>query len=472
LTSERSTRERQAAGLIAALTVARLVVAAKLPLVDDEAYYWAWSTRLAAGYYDHPPAVAWVIAAGTAVFGKTALGVRGAGIVLTALGSVALLPLVESPLLLAAILGAMPLFALGGLLATPDVPLLAGWMVAVAGLGRGALDGRLRWAVLAGLGGGLALMGKYTGAGLWPLAAVALVAGAPRGARGSTLGRLAIAVGVMGLVALPNLAWEHDHGWVSVLFQLHHGLAATAAPGLRGGLEFLGAQLGLASPVIFVAGLVAAWRLLRPGLLRTGPVALLALATSVPVLGFFTFAATRSRPEVNWAAPAFVGFALLLAGPMGSPPSPRSSRAAWVGVGIAAALSVIVTAHAFHPFLRIPKDPVGRLGEGAQMADSVRAWGVERVWTTRYQEAALLLWYNDGLQVTTVPDVDRTDQFDVWRDGDTPWTPQLFVRPYRSGGPTVIDDTCTRGSPNVVSEHWDDGSVKARWQVYEVRDCE
>lgn len=31
------------------------------PIIDDEAYYWMWSQRLAAGYFDHPPMIAiWV----------------------------------------------------------------------------------------------------------------------------------------------------------------------------------------------------------------------------------------------------------------------------------------------------------------------------------------------------------------------------------------------------------------------------
>ncbi len=461
---------RAATILVIGVTLLRLVVAASLPLVEDEAYYWTWSTRLGAGYYDHPPAIAWIIAAGTALFGKTALGVRGCGILLAGLASIALLPLVESPLLLAAILGSMPLFSLGGVLATPDVPLLTGWMLAVAGMGRLLVDGRWRWAVLAGLGGGLAMLGKYTGAGFWPLAVVGVLAGSrTRGGAWSThrLATVGLAA-TLGLVALaPNLLWESAHDWVSVRFQLHHGLAATTPPGLAGGLEFLGAQLGLASPVLFLAGFPAVMHHARA---RT-PVGVLALCTSVPVLGFFTFAATRSRPEVNWAAPAFVGFALILAGPIGSSAAPRIRRAAWIGVGIASALTAMITVHAFHPFLRIPNDPVARLGRGAQMADSVRGWGATTIWTTRYQEAALLLWYDEGVSVTTVPGVDREDQFDLWRQGEPAFTPRLFVRPYRSGEATVIDDRCTRGGPNVVAEHDDGGEITARWQVYEVMSC-
>ena len=54
----------------------RGVMAALLPLSADEAYYWLWSKHLAAGYFDHPPAIAWLIRAGTVLFGDTPFGVR------------------------------------------------------------------------------------------------------------------------------------------------------------------------------------------------------------------------------------------------------------------------------------------------------------------------------------------------------------------------------------------------------------
>ena len=45
----------------------RLVAAAYTPLTFDEAYYWTWSKNLAGGFYDHPPAVAMVVHAGTLI---------------------------------------------------------------------------------------------------------------------------------------------------------------------------------------------------------------------------------------------------------------------------------------------------------------------------------------------------------------------------------------------------------------------
>src|SRR5829696_9222630 len=57
-------------------TLTRLVVAALTPLFPDETYYWEFSRRLAGGYFDHPPAIAWLVHVGTAIFGDTPLGVR------------------------------------------------------------------------------------------------------------------------------------------------------------------------------------------------------------------------------------------------------------------------------------------------------------------------------------------------------------------------------------------------------------
>ena len=54
----------------------RLALAAWLPLFPDETYYWEWSRHLAPGYFDHPPAIAWVIRGGTVLLGDTPLGVR------------------------------------------------------------------------------------------------------------------------------------------------------------------------------------------------------------------------------------------------------------------------------------------------------------------------------------------------------------------------------------------------------------
>jgi 4-amino-4-deoxy-L-arabinose transferase-like glycosyltransferase len=429
----------------------RLFLAARLPLVEDEAYYWLWSRNLAWGYFDHPPAIAGLIAAGCALFGKTELGVRGIGVALTVLCTVPLLRFARDPLRAAFLAGGIPLFALGGVLATPDIPLLAGWSLGLAS----ALGGR--WTV-AGLAIGFAALGKYTAWGFWPLVLVAC----PREWKGIARGVL-----VSLLITAPNLWWLGENEWVSVAFQLGHGL--DRPPG--GALNFFGAQVGLAGPITFLA--FAGWafaerhRLLRWAHRRderADRTDLLLWFTTVPVLGFFTWAATRGSGEANWAAPAWVGVVVALSRAEGF-----LGRLAWIGAGTGLALSGLVMAHAFSPLVVLKKDPTARLGLGRDLAASVQAWGVEPVYTSRYQEAAVISWYA-GIEAVALPGVDRRDQFDLW---PTPWAERaLFVRQRRSGLDAVVDRFCSdRGGENVVTEFNADGSVIDRWQVYEVSGC-
>ena len=429
----------------------RLAVAGTLALVDDEAYYWTWSQNLAAGYFDHPPAIAWFISGGTTLMGKSFLGVRLVGVLAGVAAATLLLPWAKDPLRYAFLTASIPLYALGGVLATPDVPLLFGWCVGLAGaLGK-------RW-WLAGLGIGIAGLGKYTGWGLWPL----LVAAAPMEV-GAMLPGMLITLAVLA----PNLWWNAQTNWASLGFQVGHGLHRTPA----GALNFLGAQVALAGPGLFLAG--AAWamgqgrRLLASTFSATddeGRTDRILWFTSVPVVVFFTLAATRGSGEANWAAPAYIALAVALARQSG-----RLERFSWVAAGIGLFLSILLTAHAYSPILHFRADPTARLGLGQDLARSVQAWGVEPVYTSRYQEASILAYYG-GIEAYALPGVDRPDQYDLW---PIRWSDKaLFVRTFKSGPSATVDRFCSeRTGANVVTEANADGSPIERWQVYEVGDC-
>ena len=55
---------KAALAVVAGAAILRLVMAAFIPLIPDEVYYWEWSRHLAGGYFDHPPAIAWLVRAG------------------------------------------------------------------------------------------------------------------------------------------------------------------------------------------------------------------------------------------------------------------------------------------------------------------------------------------------------------------------------------------------------------------------
>src|SRR5215475_638940 len=67
---------------VCAVTVYRLWYSTHLELVGDEAYYWLWSRHLDVCYLDKGPVIAWIIAAGTALFGQTVFGVRFFAVIL------------------------------------------------------------------------------------------------------------------------------------------------------------------------------------------------------------------------------------------------------------------------------------------------------------------------------------------------------------------------------------------------------
>ena len=453
MTGSVSTQLRGAWGLLAALIVlliVRLALASRLGLVADEAYYWTWSRALAAGYFDHPPGVAWCIAASERLFGATPLGVRGASIVAGVAALAVLLPHARDRGLLVLLLGGMPILALGGLFATPDVPLVLGWSMALAGaLGQ-------RW-WLAGVGVGIAALGKLTGWGFWPL----LVLARPREVRSMVPAMLLSVV-----IAAPNLVWLADHAGVSVGFQLRHGLGGgtSAVPGWAGLAGFLGAQAGLATPVL--AGAAVAWVVTAD---REDRETRILLAMFLGPLAFFALAATRAHGEANWAVVGWVAAAVGLARASG-----RVHRAAWVGGGIAALLSGAVLVHALHPVVALPRDPTARLGEGRLLAQSVEAWGRPVVYTERYQEAAMLRYY-EGLEAWALPGVGRPDQFDLWAvsAGGVPAADEaLFVRPWRSGAALPTDSFCERsGERHEVVEFGPNGDVSGRWDVVEVYGC-
>ncbi len=431
-------------GLVALL---RLLVAALPGLAPDEAYYWTWSQQLDWGYFDHPPGIAWLIRGSTALLGHSELGVRAITVLLGVAAAALMGASTRRPWIVAMSLASLPLFALGGLLATPDIPLLFGWALCLVGLVRGG-----RWWLLAGLGAGVAILGKHTGLLLLPL--MLLARPGELRTRWPWLG-----LGVTAVVLLPHLIWLAGHDWVTLRYQAGHGLGGGDAdlPGLGGLMIYLGAQVGLVSPLLFLC-FVAYWAV---GWLDRGIVRLWWML-SFPVFAFFALASTLAPSEPNWPAPAYLAAAAGLAHM-----STRWRRIAWVGIGFAAVGSALLTVHAVHPIWRIPKDPTLQLVGGEVLGQAVQAWGVEPVYTNRYQEASWIRFYG-GVHAEVLPGEGRPNQYDLWSPHPQPER-ALFVRRWRTSPPHKLDPYWTeREGPNTVVAPDRLLRQAGRWQVYEL----
>jgi hypothetical protein len=399
-----------AALLLASLLAARVAVAIMAPLSADEAYYWLWSKHLDFGYFDHPPAIAWLIKAGTLLFGDTALGVRAMGLVLSVLVSWLVF---ESALSIlrdrskawtAALLFNLTLMInVEMLAATPDMPSIATSALFLFCLVRLQQDGNPRWWLAAGGAAGLGMLAKYS-AGFLGLGALLWLVADVRARRWLSTPWPWLGGALALVIFLPNLLWQAAHQWET--FQFQFGRTAPNGPlTARFVLEFLGAQFGLASPFVFVLGIAG---LLRA---RRGKDNFLLAALTLPAIVYFFLHALHDRVQGNWPCFLFPVLAILAADAFVLPAS-ESAQSRWrrwssrLAMPLAGLLLLLVYVQVLTGLVPLGKsDPLGRLlGEGFRpVADSlpgaVRTDGAGAVLTTDYETTAWLRFYEPGLKV-------------------------------------------------------------------------
>ncbi len=411
--------------VLALLTLWRLYLASTLQLHPDEAYYWLWSRRLDAGYFDHAPMVAYFIAA-TDWLGAGELGVRASGVLTPLLISGVLWQLgrqIYGSTAVAAggvlLFNALPPATLGLIVLTPDVPLLLFWALALGALGQLARTQQPRWWYALGAAGGLALLSKYTATLLAPCVLLWLLVTPQRRWLQTPHPYLAALLAL--LLFAPVLLWNAQHDWISLRFQFRHGLGEAQHSVAQVG-TYLAGQALLVGPLTWALGLVAAVAALRTPPPQRSGVWLLAL-TSVPVIAFFAATSYRQLAGPNWPAYAYVSFSLLLAGWALHRPT-RLRRALWaLAAATSLLLSLLVTLHARWHIV-----PPAWLSPAALQADATNQFHGWRelaqalasgpqpdfVLTPSHQLAAELIYYS-GERLTVWPEPQaRPSQFNLW----------------------------------------------------------
>ena len=358
---------RTAVVFVVTLTLLRFVTAAFLPLAFDECYFWLWSKNLAISYYDHPPLIALATWLGTSLFGDTQFGVRFVSCVLSVVASWALWRAAATLLrdetkaaAAACLFNATLMFASQSIAAIPDalvLPAAALLLLALARLDE-SRDGR--WWLAIGGALGMAFLAKYTaiflGAGVvvwlvcarqgrvwltspWPLAALAIVA----------------------VCFAPNLLWNASHDWISFRFQFAR--VVVGEPTFQFVIEFVAAQIALASPFILIAamtGLVSESRRWP----ATGPAAI-AAAMVWPALLYFAIHAIHSRVQGNWPSFAYPALIILAVGVLYPAPIKTGAAMAFIrmlALPTAAVILLVVYAQAATGFLHWGhRDPIARM---------------------------------------------------------------------------------------------------------------
>jgi len=348
-----------------ALTAARLVAAAAVPLTEDEAYYRLWAQHLQAGYLDHPPMIAWWIRLGQILAGDSALGVRLVPCLATGLTTWLVGDLARR-LSLSATIGeraalwynATFTVALGGMLATPDTPACLFWTITLWALSRRLRGESGGWWLAAGASAGLACLSKYTGLFLAP-GVLAWLLATPRGLKELTRPWPWIAALVAAAVFAPNVAWNATHDWLT--FEKQFGRVGAA--GLRPGRlpEFLLTQFLLLNPLIAVLAGRGAWTAWRKRKAADAPAVLAPLAAAAPFLLYLLVHSLHDRVQGHWPVVTFGAFAICAAYAAESAPRWLRRATPLIGLGLAALLTL-------HLVVGWP-----RLG-GSDPALHLRAW--------------------------------------------------------------------------------------------------
>lgn len=196
------------------------------PITMDEAYYHMWGKNPAFGYFDHPPAVAWIsYLSNIDVYhwfnGRLATAFL-ASISFVYVGvCLRLWGLKNSAWLCAFGLTVSNLGALiSGILTTPDIIINICWAGALYHTTKAIQSNHIHW-VFVGIFCGLGLLGKYTMLLMGLVIISALIIGHRQHFKSIWL---YVGGAIAFLILTPNLAWNANHDFVTVLFQLRHGL--------------------------------------------------------------------------------------------------------------------------------------------------------------------------------------------------------------------------------------------------------
>ena len=455
--------------LIAGITVFHLwyIASGRIDLAPDEAHYWEWSRRLDWSYYSKGPMVAYLIALSTRLGGSTEFFVRLPAVFL-ALGTQMIiysltraLFMSERAAFLALLIAAcMPLFSAGSVLMTIDAPLMFFWAGAMAAFWKAlqARDdrrgGRSGW-ILLGFALGLGLLSKYAMALFFPCASLYLVVSSRPPAR---LRWPLVAVLIAGVLFAPVLVWNVQHQWVS----LRHVLGQAGLSGDAQGnfFQFLGSQVGVVSPFLFIALSAAFFRCWRLRATEMREPSLFLVMFSAPVLLFFLSWSVFSKVEANWAAPGYLAAVITLAawwdnilGENGSTPK----RSALCLLILLPGVFLVLVAH-FPAALNLagidlpPRlDPTRRLHGWKDLGSAVGAAldGRENrnlfLLSDTYQIASEMAFYVPGQPQTYNVNLGRRmNQYDLWggmeqlrgRDG-------LFVTNGDFIAPPAVEKACT-----------------------------
>jgi 4-amino-4-deoxy-L-arabinose transferase-like glycosyltransferase len=360
--------------LWAGVLLVKCVLAARLPLFVDEAFYWQESRHPAWAYSDLPGLTAWLVRTGQTVAGHSEFALRLPFLLIAALLPWWIVGIARRELgetharqdlawQAGSLAVLLPLLGTLGVLGLPDVPLALATVLCLDA-GTRLLRG-VDWPSAGLLAAGLAIGGlthyrfvAVIGVGFLALLWLREGRAALRDAR------VWGAVVIGALAWLPLLSWNLANADAGLRFQLVERHPWAFHPD---GAQFLLVQAAFASPLLLVALLRGGIDGLGAG--REAGVRYLALSGVAVFAGFFLlgFFADSERVSFHWPLPAYLAL-LPLTAPVLADWRPAWRRLAWILAGAGLVVGLGYYAIAAAPALR------AHLADGKAYPSNFAGW--------------------------------------------------------------------------------------------------
>jgi undecaprenyl-diphosphatase len=409
-----------------------------LDLSPDEAHYWEWSRRLDWSYYSKGPMIAYLIYMSTSIFGDSVFGIRIMAVFFSALSSIFLYILgkrlydEQAGLFSAILIQIIPLFSAFGILFTIDSLFIFFWILSLLFFYRSMFNvqrsttnsslithhSSLMYWVLLGISIGLGLLTKYTMALFYPAAILFLLLLKEQRrvflTKGPYIGFL-----ISLIVFFPVIIWNAQHDWVTFKHtagQVH--MTNGVQLSLKSFFEFLGSQLGVITPFLFIIMGVSLWKL------RNQCEGAFLFWFSIPIIAFFLLKSIQGKVQANWALPGYItGIVAFSAYSVKKFYTEGKSMKFFIVTAVL--LSVIATSVGhYSSLLNLPgkMDPTNRIrgwkelgAEVTKIYEGMSAIRPTFIFSDGYQMSSELAFYVKGHPVTYCINLGRRmNQYDLW----------------------------------------------------------
>ncbi len=304
---------------------------------------------------------------------------------------------------------ALPIFAMGGFIVTPDTPLVLFWVAALYSGFMLVETQKPGWWYAIGFFFGLAMLSKYTAAFFAPCLLLFLLF-SPANRYWLFRREPYLAFALSFILFSPVIYWNFEQGWASFSFQFAHGLIPEERDRVKDFLDFWGLQIGIYGLFLFFFIVAAAFGVNHLGRHENRDDYRYLAFMSFPILIFFLINSLRTEMQGNWSVIAYISAVIATPGWVSEVSLyMREKRARLLQTGftfsIIFSLSLLIIAHIqiVEPLFPMPqKREISRRVYGWEIlgnrtGDILKSMAPDTfILSSRYQITSLLKFYTPG----------------------------------------------------------------------------